>query len=220
MWASTPLMRSYLLIAAVLLSFPYSSSSETLLVAAFESGDLSGWESKEFKGRTEYSIAYVDARKVLLAKSSASASAMLRRIEVDLEKTPWLNWTWRIDDTLGTLNERSKGGDDYPARVYVVISGGLFFWKTRALNYVWSSNQPVGTYWPNAYTSNAVMLALQSGRKEAGKWIPEKRNVRADLKRLLGEELSQIDAVAIMTDTDDGGGKVAAYYGDIYFTSE
>lgn len=213
-------MRLYLLIAAILLFFPCSSSSETLLVAGFESGDLSGWEAKEFKGKTDYSIAYVEARKVLVAKSSASASAMLRRIEVDLEKTPWLNWTWRIDDTLGTLNERSKGGDDYSARVYVVISGGIFFWKTRALNYVWSSNQPVGSYWPNAYASNAVMLALQSGRKERGKWIFEKRNVRDDLKRLLGEDLRHIDAVAIMTDTDDGGGKAVAYYGDIYFTSE
>jgi len=213
-------MRLYLLIAAILLVFPWTSSSETLLVGGFESGDLSGWEVKEFKGKTDYSIAYVEARKVLVAKSSAAASAMLRKIEVDLEKTPWLNWTWRIDDTLGPLNERTREGDDYPARVYVVISGGMFFWKTRALNYVWSNNQPVGSSWPNAYTSNAVMLALQSGRKHRGKWISEKRNVRDDLKRLLGGDSARIDAVAIMTDTDNGGGKVVAYYGDIYFTSE
>ncbi|MDT8318601.1 MAG: DUF3047 domain-containing protein [bacterium] len=213
-------MKLYLLIAVILLLFPWTGSSETLLVAEFESGDLSGWEVKEFKGKTDYSVAYVEARKVLHAKSSASASAMLKRIEVDLEKTPWLNWTWRIDDTLGPLNELSKEGDDYPARVYVVISGGLFFWKTRALNYVWSNNQPVGNSWPNAYTSNAVMLALQSGRKNRGKWIFEKRNVRDDLRKLLGEDYGRIDAVAIMTDTDNGGGEASAYYGDMYFTSE
>ena len=158
-------MRLYLLIAAVLIVFPCESSSETIMVADFESGELSGWEVKEFKGKTDYSIAHVEAGKVLVAKSSASASAMLRKIEVDLEKTPWLNWAWRIEDTLGPLNELSREGDDYPARLYVVISGGIFFWKTRALNYVWSNNQPVGSSWSNAYTSNAVMLALQSGRK-------------------------------------------------------
>lgn len=213
-------MRLYLLIAAILLVVPCSSSSETLVVAGFESGDLSGWEVKEFKGKTDYRIAYVEARKILAAKSSSSASAMLRKIEVDLEKTPWLNWTWRIEDTLGPINERSKEGDDYPARVYVVISGGMFFWKTRALNYVWSNHQPVGSSWPNAYTSNAVMFALQSGRKERGKWIQEKRNVRDDLKKLLGDDPGHIDAVAIMTDTDNAGGEAIAYYGDIYFTSE
>ena len=213
-------MRLYLLIATVLLVFSCESGSESLMVASFESGDLSGWEEKEFKGKTDYSIAYVEARKVLVAKSSASASAMFREIEIDLEKTPWLNWTWRIEDTLGAIDEKSKEGDDYPARVYVVISGGIFFWKTRALNYVWSNNQPVGSYWPNAYTSNAVMLAVESGRKNLGKWLYNKRNVREDLRKLFGKEIRYIDAVAIMTDTDNAGGKAESYYGDIYFTKE
>ena len=213
-------MRLYLLIAAVLLVFSCESTSESLMVASFESGDLSGWEVKEFKGKTDYSIAYVEARKVLVAKSSASASAMFREIEIDLEKTPWLNWTWRIEDTLGAIDEKSKEGDDYPARVYVVISGGIFFWKTRALNYVWSNNQPVGSSWPNAYTSNAVMLAVESGRKNLGMWLYNKRNVREDLRKLFGKKIRYIDAVAIMTDTDNAGGKAESYYGDIYFTQE
>lgn len=213
-------MRLYLLIAVVLLSFSSESSSQPLMVGSFESGDLSGWEVKEFKGNTDYSIAYVEARKVLVAKSSASASAMFREIEVDLEKTPWLNWTWRVENTLGAINEKSKGGDDYPARLYVVISGGIFFWKTRALNYVWSNNQPVGSSWPNAFTSNALMLAVESGSKNTGKWLYNKRNVRDDLKKLFGKEIRYIDAVAIMTDTDNAGGKAESYYGDIYFSEE
>ena len=213
-------MRLSLLIAALLLAISSWSYSGTLLVGGFEAGDLSGWETKEFKGKTDYKFVYVEARKALLADSNSSASAMLKKIEVDLEKTPWLNWTWRIEDTLGALNEQTRDGDDYPARVYVVISGGLFFWKTRALNYVWSNNQPAGSSWPNAFTSNAVMLALESGKKDSGKWIYEKRNVRDDLKKFLGEEPGKIDAVAIMTDTDNSGGRAVAYYGDIYFTSE
>ena len=209
-----------MLVAAILLALPCESGSETVMVASFDSGDLSGWEVKEFKGGTDYSIAYVEARKVLVAKSSASASAMLRKIEVDLEKTPWLNWTWRAENILHGLNERSKGGDDYPARVYVIISGGLFFWKTLALNYVWSNNQPVGSFWPNAYTSNAVMFAVESGSKNLGKWLHNKRNVRDDIRKFFGKKIRYIDAVAIMTDTDNAGGRAETYYGDIYFTQE
>ena len=213
-------MRLYLLIAIVFFVFTSDSSSEALMVANFESGELAGWKEKEFKGNTDYTIVYVGARKALLAKSSASASAMFREIEIDLEKTPWLNWTWRAENILHGLNERSKEGDDYPARVYVIISGGLFFWKTFALNYVWSNNQPVGSSWPNAYESNALMLAVESGRKNLGKWLHNKRNVRDDIRKLFGKEIRYIDAVAIMTDTDNAGGRAETYYGDIYFSQE
>ncbi len=118
-------------------------------------------------------------------------------------------------------NERTKDGDDYSARVYVVVSGGVFFWRTRAINYVWSSNQPVGTSWPNAFTDNALMLAVRSGKSnDVGRWVQERRNVREDLRQLLGKEITQIDAVAVMTDSDNTQQSTSATYGDIYFSSE
>jgi hypothetical protein len=136
---------------------------------------------------------------------------------VDLNRTPWLRWSWRVDRVLSGVDERAKTGDDYPARVYVVVSGGAAFWKTRSLVYVWSSNQPVGATWNNAFTSNARVMALRSGTREAGQWVSEKRDIRADFRRLFGEEISQIDAVALMTDTDNSGQSATAWYGDIEF---
>jgi hypothetical protein len=118
------------------------------------------------------------------------------------------------------VDERSKAGDDYPARLYLVISGGVLFWRTRALNYVWSSHQPVGTSWPNAFTGNARMLAVESGPAHAGEWRHYRRDVRADLRRWLDEDIDAIDAVAIMTDTDNSGQHAIAYYGDIYFSTD
>lgn len=44
------------------------------------------------------------------------------------------NWSWRVEKPHSDLDERSKQGDDYAARVYIVVDGGLMFWKTIALN--------------------------------------------------------------------------------------
>jgi hypothetical protein len=118
------------------------------------------------------------------------------------------------------LNEQKKSGDDYAARIYVVISGGLLFWNTRAINYVWSANTEKGKIWSNAFVSdNAVMVAIRSSGDATGTWFTEKRNVLYDLKQLYGKEYQYIDAIAIMTDTDNAKGKAAAYYGDIYFSN-
>lgn len=192
-----------------------------LPVGEFSLGKLNGWENKAFKGKTDYLMVEMDGRKVLRAESAASASGMLRRMRIDLEKTPYLNWSWRIENTLGELDEQSKKGDDYPARIYVVVSGGVAFWRTRSINYVWSNRTPDGRFWPNAYAGDhVIMVAQRSGTKGLGQWQREKRNIRADFKLYHGETVHHVDAVALMTDTDDSGRRAVAYYGDIYFSAD
>ncbi|MCK5912801.1 MAG: DUF3047 domain-containing protein, partial [Desulfuromusa sp.] len=118
------------------------------------------------------------------------------------------------------LAERTKEGDDYVARIYVVVKGGLLFWKTRAINYVWASSEKQGTIWPNAFAGkNAMLLAVRSSTDQQGIWYHEKRNVYEDLKAIFGEEIKTIHAVAIMTDSDNSKGLVRASYGDISFTA-
>ncbi|MGZ5001408.1 MAG: DUF3047 domain-containing protein, partial [Methylomonas sp.] len=112
-------------------------------------------------------------------------------------------------------------GDDYAARLYVVVSGGLAFWRTRAVNYVWASNSAKDSIWPNAFAGNhAIMLAVRGPEAPVNAWFHEKRNVRADLKKMLQEDIRYIDAVALMTDTDNSNGQVVAYYGDIWFSED
>lgn len=214
-------LRTFSLVAFILAS-PYSVSEETghrLVLGDFSSGSIDQWESKEFKGQTHYQIVKLDGKAVLKAESADSASGLFKKQRIDLKKTPVLNWRWRTENRLGTINEQSKSGDDYAARVYVVVSGGLAFWRTRAINYVWASTSPKGKIWPNAFAGNhAMMIALRSSGDETGLWHTEKRNVLTDLKQYVGKDIDYIDAVAIMTDTDNAKGTVTAYYGDIYFT--
>ena len=214
-------MRSKTLWGAVLLTvaIPAGAVDEKLMIGRFSAGDRQDWQTKSFKGETRYSIDDRSGQRALFADSQGTASGLYREIRVDLNRTPWLNWSWRVDKVLNGVDERSKAGDDYPARVYVVVSGGATFWKTRSLVYVWSSNQPVGTTWNNVFTANARVMALRSGTKDAGRWVSEKRDIRADFRQLFGEDIEAIDAVALMTDTDNSGQSATAWYGDIYFTA-
>ena len=189
-------------------------------VEVLRDGDVAGWEEKVFSGKTLYETVRRDGRTVLRATSRGTASGLYRRLRVDLEKTPILNWTWRVDGTLGDVDERARAGDDYSARVYVIRSHPVFVWRTRAVNYVWASTRAEGETWPNAYTDSARHVAVRSGDALAGRWVGERRDVRADFRALFGEDVRSIDAVAIMTDTDNTGGGAVAYYADITFTSE
>lgn len=194
-----------------------AEASARVDVARFSAGSLEGWKPQSFEGVTLYTFSHDAGRRALAAVSEASASGLYRELRVDLRQTPYLNWSWRIERMLGHHDERSRKGDDYPARVYVVFSAGAAFWRARAINYVWSA-QPLNTVWPNAYDADVRMVAAHSGPRDVGKWVPEKRNVLADYRRLFGEEPSAVDAVAIMTDTDNTGETVRAWYGDIWFS--
>ena len=198
-----------------------AETSETLMIGHFSSGSLEHWESKKFKSQTIYQLVGLSGTQALKAESADSASGLFKKQRIDLQKTPIMNWRWRIENRLGTINEQSKSGDDYAARVYVVVGGGLAFWRTRGINYVWANTSPKDKIWPNAFAGDhAMMIALRSSSDQTGTWYTEKRNILADLKQQFGEDIASIDAVAIMTDTDNAHGKVTAYYGDIYFSKD
>lgn len=206
----------------VVISLPAISwaEGERVDIARFSHGDLSGWQTKVFAGETRYSLENSDGQLALRADSNAAASGRYREISIDLNKTPILNWTWKVDNILMGNDERTRKGDDYPARIYVVFSGGVVFWRTRAINYVWSNKQPIGSSWPNAFTNHAHMIAIESGSDRVGQWVNERRDVRADYRRAFGKEPCRAHAVAIMTDTDNAGGAITAWYGDIWFTGK
>jgi len=214
----------YLLLSFILF-FPASpaaaATAAPLVIGQFSADDLSGWQSKEFLGQTEYRLISLDDRRVLQAEANASASGLFKEIEIDLKATPFLNWEWMLQKALPPLQETTKAGDDYGARIYVVVKGGLLFWKTRALNYVWSSSQPRESVWPNAFAGkNAMLLAVRTAEDDTNRWYREKRNVYQELKEIFGEEIRTIDAIAIMTDSDNSKGTTRAVYGDIFFSAD
>jgi hypothetical protein len=192
-----------------------------LMMGEFSRNQLDDWEHKSFKGETRYQLQTLDGVVALKADSRDAASGLFKEQRIDLEQTPFLNWSWRITNHLEGLNEQSKAGDDYAARIYVVVKGGLAFWQTKAINYVWASNTSKDKVWPNAFAGDhAMMIALRGPEASTNVWYREKRNVMNDLQKLFGKDLHTIDVVVLMTDTDNSNQQVSAFYGDIWFSKD
>ena len=125
-----------------------------------------------------------------------------------------MSWRWKVSDTIRKGDSRSKSGDDYAARVYVVFPH-WFFPKTKTLNYIWANQLPKNSSQLSVYTSNDMMIAVESGSAKAGEWVTVQRNLLDDYRQAFGEEPAKVGAIAIMTDTDNTGETAKAWYGDI-----
>lgn len=206
------------LLCSLFVSLPVYA--QEILLGNFAQQSLSGWEKQAFSGITHYQIVRQGNKYVLRARTNGTASGLINKTKIDLTQTPYLNWSWKIKNTYNNKNETKKIGDDYPARISIVSSGGLFFWQTRAINYVWTSQKKINTTWDNPYTANVKMLAIQSGKNFLNTWKTEKRNVKKDFKDLFGIDINSLDAIAIMTDGDNTQSTATTYYGQIYFSNE
>ena len=191
-----------------------SAAASELKIGTFSDSDLSGWEDKVFKGKTVYTLVPENGKTVLQAQSKKAASGLVRKMTIDLKKYPLLRWSWKVQAPLKGEDVTVKKGDDFVARVYVAFPR-TFFWRTRAINYVWSARMPRGSSAPSPYTGNVMILAIESGSEKAGTWVSEERNVFDDYRQLFGEEPPPVGGVAGMTDTDNTGGEATAWYGDI-----
>ena len=189
-------------------------------IGDFNKTSLDGWEPHTFVGETTYQLYSVADKMVLRASSQKSASALIYKIKVDLRETPILNWSWRKLKAMNPGDETLKQGDDFSARVYVIREGGVFFWNTRALNYVWSADHRKGEVWDNPFAGHrAKMISMRDADDSIETWYREHRIIAQDMRDILGEEPGFIHAVAIMTDTDNSGLEAMAEYGNIFFSS-
>ncbi len=156
-------MLGFAMIAVIGLA-PTLEAREILKLGSFSEGSLTGWKTKSFAGKTHYRLVPLNGQTALEAKAKASASGLYREMSIDLNRTPHLNWCWQVIEPLPPLPETTKPGDDYAARIYLVKKGGLVFWSTKALNYVWSSSQAPEALWPNAFAGmNVMMLVVRTG---------------------------------------------------------
>ena len=183
----------------------------------FSDTTLKAWEEKSFEGNTNYELVNKDGLRALKAQTMGEASVLYKEEKISLANTPMLDWHWKIENTYSITDETSKDGDDFPARLYVVVKTGFLPWDTLAINYVWSSNMPKGSSWPNPFTDKAQMVAVQSGNQLQGQWIQQKRDVAKDFKDTFGIDVDQIDGFAVMVDGDNSGANGTAYFGNIEF---
>ncbi|GHA28885.1 DUF3047 domain-containing protein [Oceanisphaera arctica] len=188
----------------------------------FTPADMLGWEQKSFAGNTDYQLVLDPQlqQPVVRAQSRGAASGLFYEQRIDLDATPWLSWRWRVERFPAVTDERVKAGDDFAVRVYVVVRDGWTRLSSKAISYVWAQQAGVGQRWPNPFAGDKAMMLALRNQEDGGGWVTEKRNLKADLRRLFGKEFRYIDAVAIMTDADNGKGTAIGYYADLVFTRE
>ncbi len=189
----------------------------------FTMSELSELEVRKVRGaenKTIYSLGSNKSGNFLMANAVNAASGLGKEVKIDLNKTPFINITWRIEKDLPGIKENTKKGHDFAARVFVIKKTGATPLSNRAINYVFSSNQEVGSNSPSPYTKKSIDKVLASSKDNLNKWITVKANVKEDFRIFHDLDVNELDGVAIMSDTDNSKMEAIAYYQNIYFSAE
>ncbi|MDO6562262.1 DUF3047 domain-containing protein [Amphritea sp. 1_MG-2023] len=208
-------VRHYLCLVLFIITSTTAAQASNSLIPAFDRDNFQQWESENFVGETRYSLMMEDDNEVLEAYSDNSASGLYYKKTLPITSATRLSWRWKISTTWPAAVETTKTGDDFPVRVYIVVSDGPFFWQKRTLVYVWSNTQPINSRWDNPFTNKAHMWAVDSGPERISQWTHHSRNLQTDLKTAFGKTYTEIEAVAIMTDSDNGGMRFLSWYDDL-----
>ena len=189
----------------------------------FTETELSKLDIRKVRGadnKTIYTIGSNKNGNFLKAVADNAASGLGKEVNIDLNKTPFINITWKIEKDLPGIKENTKKGHDFAARVFAVKKTGATPLSNRAVNYVFSSNNEIGFNSTSPYTKKSVDNVLASTQNDLNKWITVKANVKEDFKKFHNLDVNELDGLAIMSDTDNSKMKAVAYYQNIYFSAE
>ena len=200
-----------------------SSNANEIKVFDFTEKELSQLDIRKVRGadnNTVYSIGSNENGNFLKAVADNAASGLGKEIKIDLNKTPYINITWKIEKDLSGIKENTKKGHDFAARVFAVKKTGATPLSNRAINYVFSSNNEIGFNSPSPYTKKSVDNVLASTKKNFNQWVTVKSNVKEDFKKFHDLDVNELDGLAIMSDTDNSKMKAIAYFQNIYFSEK
>ena len=216
-------MKLVLKILITLLIATINSLADEIKVFNFTETELSKLEVRKVRGadnKTIYTVGSNDNGNFLKAIANNGASGLGKEVKIDLNKTPFINISWKIEKDLSGIKEDTKKGHDFAARVFAVKKTGATPLSNRAINYVFSSNNEIGKNWPSPYTKKSVDNVLASTKDNLNEWVTVKANVKEDFKKFHNLNVNELDGLAIMSDTDNSKMRAIAYYQNIYFSSK
>jgi hypothetical protein len=197
--------------------------AETVKVFDFTESEFETLKVKKIRGaknKTKYALGKNENGNFIRSEAEYAASGLGKEIELNLSKTPFLNITWKVEKDLSGINENTKKGHDYAARVFVIKKTGATPLSNRAMNYVYSSNNEINTNRPSPYTKKSIDYVLSTTKESLNEWVTVKINVKEHFKKFHNLNVNDIQGVAIMTDTDNSKKHAIAYYQNIFFSSE
>lgn len=189
---------------------------------------------------TKYALVRDDesGASVLEGSANAAAGALIYRFDGDAKINSVLRFKWKVGGLIATSDPRTKGGDDYVARIYVTFAvdperagvkekaenavAQALYGETpphAALSYVFTHKAALGAIITSPYTQRVKKIVVDADPNSVGKWKSFTRDIYDDYKRAFGEEPTPISGIAIMVDTDNTGETASARFGDITLTS-
>tara|TARA_Y100000817_G_scaffold273779_1_gene233681 strand:+ start:595 stop:1239 length:645 start_codon:yes stop_codon:yes gene_type:complete len=210
----------YIKIFILFLSLFSYSNAEIVNVFEFTEEELKNLKVRKIKKETSYTTGNNENGNFLKAVSEGTASGLGKEILINLNKTPFINITWKVEKDLNGIDEKSKKGHDYAARVFVVKKTGATALSNRAINYVFSSNESINDSWSSPFTKKSIDYVLSTTKKNLNTWVTVKANVKKHFKKLHNLDVDELNGVAIMSDTDNSKMKAISYFQNIYFSSK
>lgn len=168
--------------------------------------------------KTKYSLGWNYRGNYLKAESKNAGSGLGKKVKIDINKTPFINFSWKIEKDLHGLDEKHKKGHDFAARLFVIKKTGLTPLSNRAINYVYSSNSNIGEFWSSPFTKSSINFVVSTTKEIKNEWVTVKRNVKEDFKKIHHLDIDSLEGVVIMVDTNDSGREAVSYYQNVYFS--
>ena len=196
--------------------------AENIKIFEFTETELNKLEVRKVRGadnKTLYSVGSDENSNFLKAVADNSASGLGKKVNINLNKTPIINITWKVEKDVAGIKENTKKAHDYAARVFVIKKTGATILSNRAINYVFSSNNVVGFNAPSPYTKKSIDYVLSTTKDSLNEWITVKSNVKEDFKKFHNLDVDQLDGLAKMADTDNSKLRSVSYFQNIYFSS-
>ena len=214
------MFKKFIILLFTYFLFYEASMAEKITMFEFTKDEFKKLKVKKVKGETTWVLGSNESGTFIKAEAKGKGSGLGKEVKIDLNKTPFINITWKVEKDLSGIVENSKKGHDYAARVFVIKKTGSTALSNRAINYVFSSNNNIDENWPSPYTKKSIDYVLSTTKLNLNEWVTVKANVKKDFMKLHGLNVDDLSGIAIMTDTDNSKLKAISYYQNIYFSSK
>ncbi|MHA7880515.1 MAG: DUF3047 domain-containing protein [Saccharospirillum sp.] len=172
---------------------------------------IEDWAYHSFEGDSTY--AWQPGEQCLLMRSDGTASGRVWEQNYALTDNTVLRWRWQQREGISGVNQRSEAGDDFSARIYVVVEHPFLFWRSRVLSYVHAAEEAVDEHWPNPFTGQFHMWVVSNG--DENQWQTLERTIAEDWYQAFGDRPERFHAIGLMVDSDNSGQRTAMCLSDL-----
>jgi len=172
------------------------------------------FKKRGFGKKTTYTNGKDDKGWFLKAEANSSATGLGMEIDKELLKEmPFINITFKIEKDFDSIDQKTKDGHDWAARVMVGHGKKI---GSKLVSLAHSSFLEEGYLQQSPWTKGSRDYVISNDK--SGEWHTRKINVKELLEKTHG--ISFTNFIAVFSDSNNSKQKIIAYYRDIYFSSE